>query len=116
MPTWPSSLPQHVETTGFEEVLVGSSSPGGTPFLRSGIVTEREDSDSIIRCTVLLTTAQWRTLQDFINTDIAFGALAFDFPAIDGGSAVQAIFTGAPRLSSIGGALHRAEFNLRLLA
>ena len=116
MPAWPASLPQEVEARGFEETLVGARARAGSPFLRSGVVTEREDSDSVIRCEMLVTTAQWRALQDFISTDVADGALAFDFPAIDGGAPVQAIFTRAPRLSSIGGSLHRAEFRLRILA
>ena len=116
MPTWPATLPQEVEAGGFDETLVGARSGSGSPFVRSGVVTEREDSDTVIRCAILVTTAQWRTLQDFISTDIANGALAFDFPAIDGSSAVRAIFTGAPTLSSVGGSFHRAEFNLRILA
>ena len=78
MPTWPADLPQQIERPGYRE---GAAEP-----LRSQSATvdkARRISTATpkpLRATMLLSQDQWRRLLAFHETDLAGGALSFDFP------------------------------------
>ena len=112
MTTWPATLPQEFEETGFQsdvpDQLVRSDG-GQRPQRRR---RARRETARPIRGEMLMTTAQWQALLNFYQNDLGGGALAIDFPNPDDSSEmIQVVFERPPALSPIGGDLHRISLS-----
>lgn len=85
MPTWPTDLPQEFEARGYSdrlpERLVRSQLDAGEPKTRE---RARRGYRIPISGQMLMDSDQWNDLLSFYETDLADGALAFDFPNVDG--------------------------------
>lgn len=79
MPSWPASLPQNFLAEGFSirapDNLIRSNNDVGPAKLRrrsTSAVTE-------ISGTLRMSEAQWSMFQAFYETDLAYGAVSFDW-------------------------------------
>ena len=107
MPTWPESLPQSFETSGYQDRLPDQLARSGPGELVRYRRRARRSEFGPISGEIILTTEQWQTLRTFYWTTLASGTLSFDFPDPDGGSApLVVVFEQPPRLTTIGGSLH----------
>lgn len=91
MPTWPATLPQRPLADGFEETgrdgVLRTRMDAGPPKTRRRTTA----GSSRMRCTFRLTTAQRATFVTFVESDLAGGALAYDWlhPVTDSPIKVQ---------------------------
>ena len=113
MATWPVSLPQEFEQSGFRSEVPDQlvrSDGGGMPQRRR---RARRDTARPIRGQMLMTTEQWLALRNFYDDDLGHGALAIDFPNPDDSSVtIQVVFESPPEMAPIGGDLHRISLSL----
>lgn len=103
MDTWPVSLQQKLNTSGFEyqvgDTLVRSEMDVGPAKVRSRFT----DAVDVYSCSVLLTYAEVQTFNTFYKTTLGNGSLPFYFD--DPFTATQATFrfAGSPRIRPLGG-------------
>ena len=66
---------------------------------------------------MLLSQAQWRRLLTFHETDLAGGALSFDFPdPFEDGQTLRLRFTEPPTRTTLGGDTYRARLSFEVLS
>ena len=113
--TWPTDLPQRLETSGFEESIgdnvISSPVDRGRPKRRRRYTAAPYPLSGSIR----ISSAQWDTLKTFHQTTLQSGILEFKFPNPDNiGTMLDAIFTEPPSRSNIGGQRYRARLSLEI--
>lgn len=96
MPTWPSTLPQSPQISGYSEQpqsqVLRSQMDAGPAKSRRRFTAAATD----VPVQYLLSQAQVATFQDWFENDLAGGALPFDWPPGRTRAAVSAQIVGDP--------------------
>lgn len=115
MPTWPATLPQSFNVAGFRDELPEQlvRSRIGAPGAEKTRRPARRNRVAPMRGQMTMTTDEWLELEEWRISDIAGGALSFDFPDPDDASITIRVFmTRGPSIVTIGGELHTVNFTL----
>ena len=114
MPSWPRTLPQAFDVSGFRdelpERLVRSELDGGREKFRQR--AERSNYAPIAG-RISIEQSDWDSLLLFYEDILKDGALAFDFPDPDNNAdTIPVAFTKPPELTTIGGNLYGVRLEL----
>lgn len=89
MPSWPVTLPSRPIVPGYSRGpaanVIRTEMDAGAPYQRR--VTT--GAPKPLRCTIVVTDAQKAIFEDFYDTTLASGSLAFDWVQHESGAAVQ---------------------------
>ncbi len=115
MPTWPITLPETFIRDGYKESPPNNLSRGKTD---TGPAMVRKKTSANIRPVqgrLALTHAQVEILDDFYETDLASGALSFDWTHPRTGIAAEFRFLSPPDYSADNDGGFYADCNLEIL-
>lgn len=115
MPTWPASLPQFLLVDGFEiefaENRLRSDNDAGPAKVRRRTTL----NVGIMRGSMVMDCAQKATFQTFVNDTLLGGTIAFDFPALEGGTQLVRFGPQLPVLKPVSPQLFSFSFELEIL-
>lgn len=116
MPSWPASLPQYVEISGYREkpgknIIRSPMETGAAKQRRRGTAAAEP-----VTVRVMLTTAQRATFVSFYKTDLEHGSLSFDWVhPVTRAAATMRIVEGDYDLRAAGGKFFALELPLEIL-
>lgn len=115
MVDFPSSLPQYLDTDGFEDEIpddrLRSQTDIGPPMMRR----RSSAKPTPVKGAQLLTETQFQTLKDFYNDDLDGGVLRFNWIGQTTGNAVEYRFVTPPKRSAIYNDLFVVEYDLEIM-
>ena len=93
MPTWPASLPQSMEVEGYQESFPEQRLSSGMEIGPPKVRRRTTAAPTPISGQIVLDATQLATLETFIDSDLAGGALAFDMPHPRTGATISVVLS-----------------------
>lgn len=115
MATWPSSLPQNLNTDGFsltqQDQTVRTGMDAGPDFVRRRFTA----ATAQLSGSIVVDETQYGTFWSFFNNTLSGGSAQFDWTHPVDGSPATMRFSAVPSVSAAGGGLYRVDMQLEIL-
>ncbi len=111
---WPTGLPQHIQTQGFQEKLPNNLIKGKMDVGPNKVRRKDVAATTDLQCQQILTRDQRGILVLFFRETIQDGAKAFDWVHPVTQESCEMRFTEPPSISPMGNALFSATYKLEV--
>lgn len=115
MATWPSILPQELNEEGFSTELIDNVIRTQMDYGPAKIRRRSTSNIMKVEGTISLNSTQLTTFISFFNSNLSYGATAFDWTHPLTGENCSMRFTATPKIRPIGGNLTEVQMSLEIL-